>query len=389
MRKTFDALPLQYWILLIGTFITRAGNFVIPMLFVYLTQRRGMTLSMAGSVVSTFGVGSLVGTLLGGVCADAMGRRKTMLYSLISSAVAVLLLGLTDTYWQTLVVIFFLGLCSDAYKPACQAYVADIIPPRLRMKAFTWYYWVINLGFSVAAIMGGFFATRNLVLLFVLDAVTTLMLTLLIWHYVDESHMPAVVKAHEDHFVAPFLDRRFLPFIVLHFFVILIFYQHITALAEDMRFKGFSPQQFGFVIASNGILVVLLQPFIVKKIQHQSKAKLLAIASLLTGVGFGLTAFAETIPYYISTIIIWTLGEIIFSPVNASLVAELSPVSLRGRYQGAFGLTWSLSVIFAPMIGAVVIEHFGLNVFWLACFFVGTTVAVLQRTIMARILPRR
>ena len=57
-----EGLPRPFWALLLGTFITKAGTFVMPLLFVYLTQARHLPLPLAGAVTSLY---HLCHTLLG------------------------------------------------------------------------------------------------------------------------------------------------------------------------------------------------------------------------------------------------------------------------------------------------------------------------------------
>ena len=69
---------------------------------------------------------------------------------------------------------------------------------------------------------------------------------------------------------------------------------------------------------------------------------------LLIGVGFGLTALVATLPLLAVTVAVWTLGEIIYIPVAAAHVANIAPKDMRGRYQGAWGLTFGLGVVAGP-----------------------------------------
>ncbi|MEW5740514.1 MAG: MFS transporter [Myxococcota bacterium] len=383
-----DGLPAPFWALFVGTLITKAGAFVVPMLFVYLTQARGLSLTVAGSVAALYGLGSLLGTVVGGVLADHLGRRVTMLLSLIIGAAFMVALGFASELWQLAPCTFLLGLTADAYRPASQALVADIVPPEHRLKAFTLQYWAINLGFSFAALVAGYMARRNFTLLFLGDAATTLILAAIIFARVPESR-PArdpQVKVPGSVFT-PFADRVFLPFLLLNFGVVLIFFQHLTALPEDMRTKGLTTQDFGVTIATNGVLIVLLQPLLTKWAARVRRSTLLALAAALTGLGFGLTGLATSVPLFMLTVAIWTLGEIIFAPVNASLVADLSPKELRGRYQGAFGMTWSLGAMLSPVLGPALIEATSLSTLWLGCLGAGLATAFVHLIVSSRVLP--
>ena len=102
----------------------------------------------------------------------------------------------------------------------------------------------------------------------------------------------------------------------------------------------------------------------------------LALASFVLGVGFGLNALVETAPGYAAAIVVWTIGEILFTPASTSLVADLAPAHLRGRYQGAFAAVFTAAFAAAPAVGGYLIVHAGARWLWIACFATGVAVAV-------------
>jgi MFS family permease len=104
-------------------------------------------------------------------------------------------------------------------------------------------------------------------------------------------------------------------------------------------------------------------------------------------LGFGLTAFAHNLVAVSATVAVWTLGEIVFAPINASVVADASPQNLRGRYQGAFGMTWSLAMVVSPAVGPTLIEHTSLNTLWAITFIIGLGVAAMYLLVPNRVLP--
>jgi MFS family permease len=134
------------------------------------------------------------------------------------------------------------------------------------------------------------------------------------------------------------------------------------------------------------VVIVLLQPTAAIWGKRFTRSTMLAIAAALTGLGFGLTTFATTLPMYVATVGVWTLGEILFAPVNASIVADLSPVDMRGRYQGAFTLTWSLAGFLSPGTLPWVMERAGMPLFWGLCAAAGLAVAGLHLTVGRRLL---
>ncbi|MDX2009556.1 MAG: MFS transporter [Myxococcaceae bacterium] len=376
LSRFTEGLPRPFWFLWAGLLVNRTGSFIVPMMTVYLTRERGLTLVQAGTIVAMYGAGSFVGTTLGGWLADHLGRRATLLVSLVSSSALMVATGQARDERALTALVFALGLCADLFRPASQALVADLVSPEHRVKAFGTQYWAINLGFSFAAVVGGFVARQGFSVLFLADAATTLACAALVFVGVPETKPQAPPTRLPGSVLTPFLDARFAPFLAVNLVMAFVFLQHLTALPKDMADKGLGPEAFGLVLATNGVLIVLLQPLVLGHATRAPRGRSLAFAALLTGLGFGATALAESTLAFALTVAVWTVGEIVMAPVNSAVVAERAPVHLRGRYQAAFGLTWSVAFMAAPVAGPRVIERTGLPGFWATCLVLGLGAAL-------------
>ncbi|NES15640.1 MULTISPECIES: MFS transporter [Micromonospora] len=380
-RDTTGGLPRAFWYLWTGTLINRLGSFVLVFLAIYLTRERGFSASQAGLVIGLWGVGGAVGTTVGGTLTDRWGRRPTLLTAHLGAATMMLALGLARPLWAVALGALLLGTFAEAARPAFGAMMIDVVPEKDRLRAFSLNYWAINLGFACAAVLAGFAAQAGYLLLFVVDAATTLVTALIIFARVKETRSavagPTVKHAAPAGALRTILtDRVFLGFVTLNLFAALVFLQHISMLPIAMGDSGLSPATYGSVIALNGVLIVVGQLFVPRLIKGRSRSHVLALAALVMGVGFGLTAFAGAAWFYGLTVLVWTVGEMLNSPSNSTLIAELSPAALRGRYQGVFSLSWQLAGATAPILGGLVREHAGNTTLWLGCALVGGVVAV-------------
>src|SRR4051795_2245006 len=93
VRALSEGLPGTFWWLWAGTLVNRMATFVVPFMSLYLTQQRHLSIAWAGLVVSLFGAGGVGASLVGGILADRIGRRPTMIFSLVSSGLGTMLLG--------------------------------------------------------------------------------------------------------------------------------------------------------------------------------------------------------------------------------------------------------------------------------------------------------
>ncbi|MEU4423724.1 MFS transporter [Actinoplanes sp. NPDC024001] len=372
LRQAVGGLPRQFWFLWTGTLINRLGAFVVLFLSIYLTGDRHFTQSQAGIVLGLYGVGGAIGTMTGGVLADRWGRRPTMLTAQFGAAALMLTLGFAETYAQIAVVTLLLGCFSEGVRPAFSAMMVDVVPEHDRVRAYSLNYWAINLGFALAAVAAGLAAQVDYLLLFVVDAGTTLLTAIITAVFLAETrpvraNSPGHARSAGGMGTA-LKDRVFLVYLLLTLASVLVILQHASTLPIAMLADGFSAATYGLVIAVNGVLIVLGQLFVPRFIAGRDSSRVLALAVLIIGVGFGLVAIAEAPWMYALTVVIWTLGEMLQSPSNATTVAALSPPALRGRYQGLNSLTWSIGTALAPVLGGLILQKGGDVVLWAGCF---------------------
>lgn len=373
-------LPAAYWFLWLGILINRLGSFVIPFLTLYLTSQRGISVSQAALTVSLFGAGSFVAQLTGGELADRLGRRPVMLISLFTAPVAMIMLGFARALPLIAFCTLILGFFTDLFRPALGAAVADLVPPSARTRAFGYQNWAVNLGFSLAPILAGFMARHNYMLLFIGDALTTLIFALIVLARIPETRPAEAI--HVSH--TPFRERArqvgreslLLTFTVLALFVGIIYMQGYITLPIDMKAHGLTSADYGMAIAVNGILIVLFSIQVSNVAANWPRFGAMATAVIFLGVGFGLNAFAHNLPFYVFGVAVWTLGEITASAVAPALIADLSPVELRGLFQGIFGSAWGLAFFVGPLAGGWIYENLGKDALWSGCLILGIALAL-------------
>jgi MFS family permease len=380
LRDARARLPRVYWLLWWGTLINRLGGFVIPLLTFYLTSPRGPGLSLgdAGAIVALYGVGQVVASLVGGVLADHLGRRATLLMSLFGGAAAMLGLGLVRAPATIAAMVLVTGFAGELYRPAVAATIADVVPPADRVDAYGLLYWAVNVGFSIAPALAGLVAGWSYTLLFVLDAATTAAYGAIVL-----ARLPETRPTHPAH-DAPRMrltdvlrDRPFLTFCALIFVATLIDYQSTVALSAYLGAQGHRVSTFGAVLAVNGVLIVLFQPSINAALAGRDPSRVLALSTVLTGAGFFLHGLVSAIALHIVAIAVWTMGEICRSGTSSTLVAAFAPAQARGRYQGVYTMSWGLASAVGPVAGAGVLDAWGPRALWTSCLALGVIVAAL------------
>lgn len=372
-------LPKAFWALWVCQLVNRLGSFVQPFLVLYLTQERHLSAGTAGAVAAAVGAGAVVSHVVGGWLSDRVGRRRTMLICFFGMAAALILLGSARSMTTIWVAAFLVGLLGDLFRPAVQATVADLLQPGERVRAYGLLFWAINLGFSVSTVSAGVLASIGFGLLFWLNATTSVIAALVIWAMVPESR-PALDEGSRPRPLLPVAlrDTVFLLMILLQIGYATIYFQGYSTLPLAMAADGLPSSVYGMVIALNGVVIVIVQPFVGRYLAKIDRPKLLATSMLVVGLGFGLGAVVHSWLGYGVSVVVWTLGEIGFAAVIGAVFADLAPADLRGRYMGLAGMSFGIGAILGPLAGTNSLEHFGPAITWVGCAILGVLIFIGQ-----------
>ncbi len=364
--KDLRSMPRLIWVLFAGTLINRFGSFVFVFLTFYLTGK-GYTPTQAGFAVGMYGVGAIGASLAGGWLADHLGRRNSIVMSMLLSAVTMVIFSQATGYTTLVALSVLAGFCAEMYRPAASALIADVTTPAQRVTAYAVYRLAINLGFAIGPAVGGFVAHKSFLYLFLGDAVTSLVYAgiaiAMIPNRVVEHH---VDPAARNAFRVIMHDTRYLIFLGATFMGSMVFMQHVAAYPLQIKAYGYSSGTFGLMLSLNGALICLTELPLTQITRRYDARSVMSIGFLVFGSGFVLTGYVSSIALLATAAVLWTIGEMLYFPMSAAHVANSSPPHMRGRYQGAWGIAWGIGAVIGPMLGTRLWEWHA-RALWLAC----------------------
>jgi MFS family permease len=376
LRAGIRSLPGPVWILCAGSFVNRFGSFVAVFLVLYLREK-GYSIAEAGFIVSLYGAGNVMAAAVGGLVADRLGRRNAIAISMFSSAATLLALSQADEIVLIGALTVLAGLTGEMYRPASAALLADLVPAGQRLPAFALNRLAINLGFAAGPAIAGLLADRSFTYLFVGDALTSIVFGVLALVALPEGVRIRRGDERRGEGIRTIArDRAFLFFLVSSLLGAFVYFQSNATFPLHVKESGLSNADYGLLISLNGLAIVVLELPFTSITQRFPAIPTLAVGSILVGLGFALNAWAESLAALAFTVLIWTIGEIVYAPVASAYVADIAPVHLRGRYQGAWGLMWGLAFMLGPGLGAAFFAWNG-DAFWLFCGLLGVLSAVL------------
>ena len=380
-------LPRAFWVLFTGTFINRFGTFVMPFLAIYLV-REGYTVGQAGLAISSYGAGALLASVIGGHLADTMGRRHTMALGSWGAAVCLIALYYAKGLPWIMAVAAVNGFFNALYSPAASALIADLVPDRLRVRAFAALRFALNAGFGIGSAAAGFLAKYSFAWLFFGDA-----FTLLIFGGISLAFLPHGVRHQrgghgyvpiKDAFARIFRDRAFGAMFAAALLSAIVFSQFNTSYGLEVARRGFDTTYYGALLALNGLMVIIFELPLTSLTLRFSLKRVIALGYAVLGTGFALNAIGDTLTVLFLSMALFTIGEMIAMPMQSAYLARIAPREMRGRYSGALGMAWS----FASMVGAAggmwIFAHHH-HALWLACGASGLLAAGVMLVFGARV----
>jgi MFS family permease len=120
--------------------------------------------------------------------------------------------------------------------------------------------------------------------------------------------------------------------------------------------------QYSILWTINGILIAIIQLSMnALNLSASRRAMFIQIFAglLFFGIAFLILPFAQTFMMFVVAMVITTLGEATAFPMLPALVNELTPLSVKGRYQGLMAAAPNLGRAVGPLLGGVVIDYSG------------------------------
>jgi len=372
-RTAFRGLSREVWILSIVLLINRSGTMVLPFLTLYLTTQRGYEPAQAGLVVALYGVGAMAGTMLGGRATDVVGFKAVQVGSLIATGLCMFVLGAVRSEAAIAVTVTGLGLAAESFRPANSTALAAFAAPAARTRAFGLQRLAVNIGWTIGPALGGFLALYDYQVLFWVDGSTCLAAAIPLALLLPERKQPAVrEKRSKARGGSPWRDGPYVVALALTLVQGLVFFQLLSTFPLFLRQeRGFTEDMVGLTIATNTIVIILAEMQLIRALERVDPLKLIGLAGLLMGIGFGLLPVAVTVLAIVGTVVVWTFGETLSFPIATAWAANRANDEHRGRYMGSQALVFSFATVAAPLGGTAAYERFGPTPLWLGCLVLG------------------
>jgi predicted MFS family arabinose efflux permease len=372
LSAPYRGINKKIWWLSMIMLINRTGAMVFPFLSIYLTKHLHFGELKTGWILSTYGLGSMVGTLFGGWFSDRFGNFKIQAFSLIFAGIGWIIISHVTNYHTLLGLVFFQTMISESLRPANSSAIASMADPATLTKSYSLNRMAINLGFSLGPALAGFLATISYTLLFYVDGSSNILsgiIFLIVFNrelrapYETGQQTTSRFRIRRD---GPLFDRNFLIFCILTILFATVFFQLLFTLPLFYKEAySLSDSWIGGLLAINGVIVFVSEMFLVHYLNNRVRhVYLILLGVFLVGISFLFLNLFQGIPWLFLSVVLISYGEIFSMPFMMTYTSNKSNEKNRGRYMAFYSLAYSISLILAPFIGMRVIKYYSFAHLW-------------------------
>jgi predicted MFS family arabinose efflux permease len=383
MLQVLRTAPRPVWVLIAGTFVNRVGSYFSTFVVLFLTER-GFSASSLPLVLAAIGVGAMAGSLAGGWLADTIGRKRSLVTSMTASALALMALALVSGQLAIVAAVCVVAICTQSYIPAAAALLVDHSAPADRVPLFALFRVALNVGAALGPLFAALVASSSYDLLFLIDSATCMLFAGLLL-----GGLPAErsrrrprgargLRGLRGLRVKPFAGRprggERAPGVALLCVAIagvtMVYAQHTSSLPLDLTAGGMTIGFYALLLTCNGLLVVIGELPLASLTRRAQPHRPMVAGALMMGVGMALCGLLPGAVAILAAVALWSLGEMVLTPVANSAMAALSRPDRIARDQGRLAAAQTLGFVTGPIVGVLA---YGWNPLlpWLGCLAIG------------------
>lgn len=364
------------YVFFIAKVINCMGACILSLWSLILIQKIGLSKPQAGLMSTLFVTTQAPCLLFGGQFIDRIGRKKVIVFCQTFGAAIYIICAFLPIGMLTAILIMIAADFYTAASPAIDALIADITKPENRKASFTLTYFGMNIGYTISPLIGGILFQKYLPVLFVLDAVTTLLSMSLIMKYVKEPELRAHNEVlpdskNESANKTSVLKVLWHTRILLIFLLIMMIYQFCYSQWSFMLplqmadiYGDNGARNFSFLVALNSFTVVVLTPAATVLTHKFRSLTITAAGGFFYFAAFFMFGMITHLPLFLLAAFIMTLGEILITVNLNTFIADQTPSTHRGRINSISSILQGTCYAIAPPIMGNVIVMANYNIAW-------------------------
>ena len=366
----YRSYPGQFWLLVAGTLLSSTGiSMVWPFLTNYLHKSLNIPLTTITLMMTINSVMAILASFISGPTADRLGRRGVMLTSLFGGAVYFVLMSQARSAFAAGLLWSVWGALNPMYAVGANAMVADLVASDRRLEAYSILRIVNNVGVGIGPIFGGLLASSVSYSYAFFGAAAAYGIYGVITVFLVKETLPDEVRRK---LAAPgslpvvrqiwqgmrelsqvLKDRLYMSFTGSFLLTIMsasLMFGFLLVYSQEQY--GMPESQYSWIVTVNALMCIFVQVVVTRITLRFRPLPVLAVGALFYMVGVGSIAIGNSFWPFVISMVIMTFGELIMTPTATTMVANLAPVDMRGRYMGVYTLIWPVAQGIGPAVAS-------------------------------------
>lgn len=373
----YKGLPKLCWqgILLIGINTLTIG--ICFFLSLYFVTIQHFTPSVAGLLLSCYGLGTVLGGFITGKLSDRFPPRLISIFSLLVQSAAFFLLIYLQSVCMLMANLFFLGFAAYGFKVSNNVWMLGMCrsDTNLRYKTISISHVAANFGLGLSGILIAGMNSYGFESIFYLSGLLLVSMALYLL-FQNNTNVNISLPIKEQSYDNPTNTSQ--PILLLMvscvFFVGLIIAQLSTTypLYIQASFPDLGVKAVSTLFILDTFLIVFFQAPLTTIAAKQNKLLVTGFGALLMGLGMLVLNYSSVFFMSIFSCVIWTTGEMLFISTAQLLCYEQSSNQKKGQSLGLFQTTFAVSNVIGPTLGGIIYQKWGGNLLWYCSMLIGT-----------------
>jgi MFS family permease len=409
VTREADRSAAVAWVLA-GNLVASIGTgLVLPLLVVYLHDIRGFSTRIAGLVVASSAVAGLAAAPLAGRLIDRFGPVVSSAVGLAVEGIGIALWAEVTEVWHAFVVAALLPVVRALIFPGLSTTLARLVPEERRQRVFAFQFMLLNLGIGIGGMLSAAFADRERpetfewmyrvsgAAPFVFGAAFLVVLRRV--GRLRAVDLAAEHAGREGSFADVLRDHKARLFLLTSVVLMTFGYGQVeVGLATwTIHYAGHDVRLVAWEFVANTLTIVVGQLFVLRLIDGRSRTRTFALVGVVWAGAWVLFAAAGLVPGTTPAVVLLILGATVFAvgetawtPVAPSLINDIAPEHIRGRYNALASMSWGAgTALGAALTGQLLGAGGAWAVVWVGCVVLGPLVASLLALRLGRELTAR
>ena len=308
---------------------------------------------------------------------DRFGRKNAMVVSVSATSLVYILMTFGNSLPYFIALMAFSGVVQPLYRIGANAMIADMLPSEQRVDGYSLTRMINNVGVAIGPMVGGFLAATSYTSTFIIGAICLAIFTFIIVFWIKETLDKTAIDSANlgqdfKEYTRIFKDGLFMKVCMGFTLAMMGAVQLFVLLGVYGKTNfGMPESQFGLVITVNALMVVFLQYPVTLLTKKQPPLAVMTTGAFLYAIGLGSIALGSNAWHFALSMVILTTGELILVPTTTTLVANLAPANMRGRYMSIYSLTMGLGQGIGPVMGGFLNDNIAPVAIWYGTMVLG------------------